>query len=1194
MSSSADLPEKISDATGFAEAALANAAHLGHEHHRDDRDLPHVRLSSRSFFCLLIVQFLTVLNDHTFRWLVVPIAKPILGPAAALSLGLAAFTLPFIVLATPAGYLADRFSKAWVIRACKMAELIIMGLGFAALLTGNIGFLIFIIFLTGALAALFSPAKSGCVPELVDEPLLSKANGLMGLVTVAPAALGFLLGNVLATTAQPTPSSPITIASLIPSICVVMGIAFVGWIVSFGLKSVVAADPTRAIPWNPFVETRQSLQRLKADTPLLRTALGIAFFWILASLAQLNVDQLGAKDLGLSQSQIGVMGMMLVLGVGLGSVLAGLWSGGHVELGIVPLGAIGMAFWSMMLCLAGWYGHTSPDNALIGICGSLFFLGLNAGLFDVPLESYLQHQSEPHHLGQVVAATNFLAFSGILLMSGLYFLMIDVWKISPSVVFLLAGIGTVPVAIYIVLLLPSATARFVFWLLVKICYRVRSYGIENIPRTGGALLTPNHISFVDGVLLLITIPRPVRFIIYSDFVYNPKLNWLAKIFDVIPIKADGGPKTLIQSLRTATDALKNGELVCIFPEGAITRTGHTHPFQAGMLRILKGTDCPIIPIYLHGLWGSIFSYWGGTFFWKWPRKRRYPVSIFFGPPIHNPQSVNEVYQRVQQLGVDAVDTSKSDEMTPARRFIRSCKKTLSAVRLADSSGVELTGGKLLAATLAMRRVLVREIIGKDEKFIGILLPATAGGALANLAVTLAGRTSVNLNFTTSDADMRHCVKEAQVRHVLTSRKMLEKRPYDLGPDVELVFLEDLKAKITRFDKLVAGLGAYVVPAFVLERLLGLTRIHPDEIMTVIFTSGSTGEPKGVMLSHHNVGSTVEAADQIFDVKNTDCVLGVLPIFHSFGYVAAFWLPLCVTAKVVFHYNPLEARVVGEMAQKYGATILFGTPTFLRGYIKRCDKEQFQSLNLVVVGAEKLPLDLAEQFFDKFGVRPSEGYGATETSGPACVNVPDHRSGMVQQKGTKLGSVGRPMPGIVARSISPETRQPLPDGQEGLVCIKGSNVMVGYLNQPEKTAAIIQEEWYETGDMGFVDDEGFVHITGRVSRFSKIAGEMVPHLRIEELLTKIIEDATNADASVPLAVTSVPDVKKGERLIVLHRSFSKTVKQVIDELSDTGIPTLWIPSQDSFVEVLEIPVLGTGKIDLKGIKQLAIDSTTKMT
>jgi acyl-[acyl-carrier-protein]-phospholipid O-acyltransferase/long-chain-fatty-acid--[acyl-carrier-protein] ligase len=607
-----------------------------------------------------------------------------------------------------------------------------------------------------------------------------------------------------------------------------------------------------------------------------------------------------------------------------------------------------------------------------------------------------------------------------------------------------------------------------------------------------------------------------------------------------------------------------------------------------MLRILKGTNAPVIPIFLHGLWGSIFSYRGGKFFWKWPHKWRYPVSIFFGQPLNNPSSVHEVQDYVQSLGATAVESSKSLHLNPARMFIRSCKKTRGNVRLADSSGVALTGGKLLASVLAFRRVLLREVLGTQERFIAVLLPSSAGCAIANLAITMAGRVSVNLNFTTKDADLRYCIKQSDVRHVITSRKFLEKRPVDLGGDAEFVFLEDLKEKITNFDKVAGAFGAFVLPALLLESMIGLTRIRQDDIITVIFTSGSTGEPKGVMLSHYNVSATVEAADQVFHIDSKDCMLGVLPIFHSFGYVATFWLPLCVTAKVVFHFNPLDARVVGELSAQHGVTILFGTPTFLRGYLKRCEKEQFSKLDLVVLGAEKMPLDLAEQFRAKFGVMPSEGYGTTETSGPACVNVADHRSGMVEQKGTKLGTVGRPMPGIHVRAIDPETKQPLPTGTEGMVCIKGSNIMLGYLNQPEKTAAVIRDGWYETGDMGLVDEEGFVKITGRMSRFSKIGGEMVPHLLIEEHLLKIIEDVNSSDAGIPLVVTAVPDPKKGERIIVLHKPLTKPLKLIIDELAGQGIPTLWMPSQDSFLEVAEIPCLGTGKLDLKGIKQMALD------
>jgi len=1140
-------------------------------------------VTSRSFLALLVVQFLTTLNDNTFRWLIVPIAQQELGNAGALSLGLASFTLPFILLATPAGYLADRFSKARVIRACKLAEIPIMLVGLAAILMGHSTLLLVVVFVTGSLAALFSPSKSGSIPEQVDESCLSQANGLMGLVTIVPAALGFLIARLL----QPAEGTAVTFVTVLPAAATIMGVAIAGWIVSLMITPVAAADESRRIPWNPFSETAGALKVLAADRPLLRTALGITFFWMLASLAQMNIDQLG-KYAELPPSQVGLLGMMLVLGVGAGSVLAGRWSGGRVELGIVPLGALGMTTWSVLLCLTGWYADSIPTAHFALTCVFLAFLGVSAGLFDVPLEAYLQHRSDPRQLGLVLSATNFLAFTGILAISGFYFWIVDVQGFSPNFVFLLLGLATVPVGIYIILLLPGASLRFFVWLASWIVYRIRLHGLENIPRTGPALLTPNHVTFIDGILLMISLPRPTRFIVYADFVNNPRLNWLARMYDVIPIKADGGPKSLIQSLKVARDALHAGHLVCIFPEGALTRTGQVQPFAPGMLKILQGTGAPVIPVYLHGLWGSIFSFFGGKYFWKWPRQWPYRAAILFGKPIANPKDVHEVRFAVLEQGANAMEAAKDRELVPARQFIRSCRKTRKTLRVADSTGREMTGGALLAAVLAFRRVLNR-VLAADEQHVGILLPPTVGCALANLAVTMSRRTTVNLNYTMTEKDINYCIHDAGVRHVITSRAFLEKKPFKL--DVPFVFLEDLKPQVTTLDRLSAALHAFVLPAAIVDWCLGLTRVRPDDPITAIYTSGSTGEPKGVLLSQHNISATIDSVNQIFQIDDEDVVLGVVPIFHSLGYLAALWLPLLLTPKVVYHVNPLDAKEVGRLAQDYGATILFGTPTFLRGYLKRCEKEQFHKLDLVVVGAEKLPLDLAEQFQSKFGILPAEGYGATETSGPAAVNIPDHRSDAVHQRGTKLGTVGRPLPGVIIRAVDPASRQPLPVNQEGLLMIKGPNVMLGYWNKPEKTAAVIHDGWYDSGDMGFVDEEGFVHITGRVSRFSKIGGEMVPHLRLEESLTRICEDPSNADAGIQVAVTSVPDAKKGERIIVLHKPLTKSVAQVLEELGREGMPNLWLPGSDSFIEVAEIPLLGTGKLDLRGMKQLALERTT---
>ena len=302
-----------------------------------------------------------------------------------------------------------------------------------------------------------------------------------------------------------------------------------------------------------------------------------------------------------------------------------------------------------------------------------------------------------------------------------------------------------------------------------------------------------------------------------------------------------------------------------------------------------------------------------------------------------------------------------------------------------------------------------------------------------------------------------------------------------------------------------------------------------------------------MLSQHNVGSNVDAVDQLLNLETTDVLMGVLPFFHSFGYTATLWLPACCAPKTVYHFNPLDAKIIGKLSEKHKTTILMATPTFLKSYLKRIDKEQLAHLDMVVVGAEKMPLDLAEEFYNKFGIRPSEGYGTTELSPVAAVNIPDHRTADTQQVGTKLGTVGRPIPGVAAKVVNPDTWEDLGVGKEGLLLIKGPNVMQGYLNHPEKTAQVIRDGWYNTGDYGIVDDEGFVSITGRQSRFSKIGGEMVPHILIEDHLTRIVENPESEDAEIKLAVTSVPDVSRGERLIVLHTQLEKTPNEIIGEL-----------------------------------------------
>ena len=1197
-------------------------------------------LLSASFIGVLMAQFLGTWNDNVFRYFIVFLGATQIEKDLAISVGTAAFTLPYLFFATVAGWLADRFGKQKVIVYLKSLEIIFMALGLAGIWFQNIYFLFGVVALTGCQCALFGPAKFGALPEILRPEKLSIANGLMGLVTVVGTAMGVVMGAVLFERSGASLKTPITVEQIHEVAAFLMCLGVVGFIFTLIIKPLPPADPDRKLKANPVGETIYNLRTLFSNRALFTTALGMAFFWFMANLAQSTVLSYGDKVLFLTESEVAPLQAMLVLGVAAGSLLAGLWSAGKIELGIVTIGGFGMAISATALFFVGSLlgpavaatqanrptislvveknavatkpssggslsqrddvvdgkssdlpiraSHTPAGRqAILWTCIFLLSLGLSAGLFNVPLEAYLQHRSDPKQVGVNIAASNFMVFSFILLSSGLYWVLRQILGLSPSSVFLVAGVGAMPVAIWIFKLIPKETIRCLFWLAFRLIYKVRVYGSHNLPVTGGGLIVCNHVSWLDGILLILNSERPIRMIAWADYISTGVGGWLARLYGTIPIRPEDGPKAIVLALNAAKEAVKNGELVCIFAEGQLTRTGQLQPFQRGLMKIIDKTDAPVIPTYLDELWGSIFSHRDGKFFWKWPRRWPYPITLVFGEPIKNPDNVNEVRLAVEKLGVDASFKRMSQELIPARVFLRKCRTARFQKKIADSSGEEIVGSKLLIATLCIKKTLERHWLKPDEKNIGILLPPSNGGLMANTAITVSGRVAVNLNYTLSDKDIRYCIEQAGISHIVTSRRFLEKKPIDLN--AEVIFMEDVKERVSGFDKACSAIAAHAVPMCLLERWLGLTSIKPTDLMTIIFTSGSTGEPKGVMLSHHNISSNISSADQLFQITSNDVVLGVLPFFHSFGYTLMMWLPLNVDAAGVYHYNPLDARTIGELSQKHKVTIVAATPTFLKTYLKRCEKEQFATLDLAIVGAEKLPESLAAEFLEKFGITPTEGYGCTELSPLAAANFPDHRAKDIVQIGTKLGTVGRAVPNVCAKIVDPDTLAELGNNKPGLLIIGGPNVMQGYLNQPEKTAGVIHDGWYNTGDIAQIDDEGFIKITGRLSRFSKIGGEMVPHIRIEEELNKIIDVPGSDDTDIKLAVSSVPDAKKGERLIVIHKKLSKPVDAILKELGTCDLPNLWIPSADSFREVESIPLLGTGKLDLRAVKQQAMEA-----
>ncbi|MBZ5675192.1 MAG: AMP-binding protein [Acidobacteriia bacterium] len=730
-------------------------------------------------------------------------------------------------------------------------------------------------------------------------------------------------------------------------------------------------------------------------------------------------------------------------------------------------------------------------------------------------------------------------------------------------------------------MIPLSLVRLGVRCLIAALYRIRVLGSEHVPAQGGALLVSNHVSLMDGFLVgWAARHRHVRFMIWRPYYDHWAFRGLLRALRTIPVDL-GGPRAMTAAIQSARRELEAGHVVCIFAEGSVTRTGNLLPFKRGMEKIAEGLNVPVIPVHLDRVWLSIFSFAGGQFLGKTPSRWPYPVTVSFGAPLPKPATAWAARQAVEELGSEAAQLTQEQDATLPRRFVRLARRHWGKFAMADSTGRELTYGRALTAAVLLAGEVRRRTHSENhsQKMVGLLLPATVGGALANLGVSLAGKVPVNLNFTGGKEAMAYAAAQCEIRTVITSKVFLAKAKLEAPEGA--VYLEDIMASITKTQKIVALIKARIAPAGWLT-----PKGDPNGLATVIFSSGSTGVPKGIMLSHFNLATNVDAVLQIFSLDERDRIIGVLPLFHSFGFMATIWLPLFTGGGVVYHPNPTDAKVIGELIHKYKGTFLLSTPTFCGMYMRKCTREQFASLRFVVVGAEKLREPLRKEFEETFGIDLMEGYGMTEMSPVVAVNTPDFREGKEIQIGTKHGTVGVPIPGVAVRIVDPETLggktiASLPPGQEGMLLVKGPNRMLGYLNDPERTAQVFADGWYITGDMAKVDEDGFLAITDRLSRFSKVGGEMVPHLLVEELISKSCGDA-------PCVVTGLPDERKGERLAVLYTDPTITPEELWHRLSKTDLPKLWLPKLENIHHVDELPVLGTGKLDLRGVRARALE------
>jgi acyl-[acyl-carrier-protein]-phospholipid O-acyltransferase/long-chain-fatty-acid--[acyl-carrier-protein] ligase len=1117
-------------------------------------------LRHRGFQPFLWTQFLGAVNDNLFKIVVTMLA---VGGASAASEGRAValvgalFILPFLLFSGYAGQLADAFSKRTVLVVTKMLEVVVMGLGLVALAAGHLEAAYAVLFLMALHSTFFSPAKYGILPETLPESELSRANGLLEMSTFVAIVIGTAAGGFLFDVWRDR-------LWLIGALALVL--AVVGLASSVGIRRVPAAAPHQRIDWNPFGEIRDGMVRLWGDRVLWPTVIGLSYFWFLGALLQQLVILFGTRTMDLDPGWIGILTTFAAIGIGVGSIAAGRLSGDKVELGLVPIGAFGMGVFSMALAASG--------STFAGASLSLTMIGFSGGLFAVPLNAMLQQRPDPAEKGRLLATNNFLNVIGILLASAVLWATTDILQLSPERVFLIGGILTIAGSVYVLARVPEFFVRFTLWLLTHTIYRIRIVGQQHVPSRGPALLVCNHLSHVDGFLVGACVQRFVRFMVYRPYYEHPMLRWFLSRIHAIPVAAG---RDAPASLERARQELEAGHVVCIFAEGQISRTANLLPFRRGLERIAGGLDVPIIPVYIDRIWGSIFSFERGRFFWKWPRRIPYRVTVAFGAALPSTASAPEVRLAVMELGCDSSGDRHGERHTLAGAFIRTAKRRWRSFCMADSTGRSLTFGQTLVSALLLDGWLRRH--AADQENIGLLLPGSIGGALANLGTAIAGKTAVNLNFTAGPQNMAYAVEHARIRTILTSRRFLAKA--EIAETPGMVMLEDVIGGFSSTAKLRALAVARLVPAWLLVRLHG-RRSRADRPAAIIFSSGSTGVPKGVQLTHRNLLSNVHSIAQVFDMRPQDVMIGVLPFFHAFGYTGTLWFPLVTGFGAAYHPNPMDAKTIGDLTARHRGTILMSTPTFCSSYLRKCEPSQFANLRYVVVGAEKLRSSLADAFREKFGVELLEGYGCTEMAPVVAANVPDVDHRGVRQKGSRAGTVGHTLPGVAAKVVDPETFEGPLFERDGLLLVKGPNRMAGYLNDAERTAEVVRDGWYVTGDIASMDEDGFIRITDRLSRFSKLGGEMVPHLRIEESIAAALAEPHTC------VVTAVPDESRGERLVVFFTDPAMTAHALWERLCQTDLPRLWLPKREDMHHVQEIPTLGTGKTDLRRVKQMAME------
>ena len=1118
-------------------------------------------MSSRRFAPLFWCQFFSAFNDNFVRnMLAMLILFRFGGDRSSTEILIASmvFVLPAIPLSALGGEIADSHDKALVARRLKFAEIGVQMIAAAGFVLSSLALLYMALFGLGCIAALFGPIKYGILPDHLRREELVSANALVEGATFAAIICGLIVGGFAAADGR----------SAVSVVTQLMVVALACYGAARFIPPTGVGAPGLKVHRNVIASTWRIIGEVRADDRQWVAALATSWFWTVGIVTLSLVPVIIKSRIGGGIDVEIAINLIFALGIASGSLGAAVLSRGRIELAAAPFLLLVIAALAIDLGLATNAMAPARREVPLGefftsgfglrVALELFLYSAAAGLFVVPIFAAIQAWAGEERRARVIGAVNALNYLMMVAGSLATMLLLQVPGLTEPMALVALGLANIAAALYLFRRLPANFLAFFLRLLWRALFRLEVKGIEHLPRPGErAIIAVNHVSFLDAPILLSLMEEPPLFAIDHGLAQHWWIRSLLRLAGVVPADPSR-PLTARALVRKA----RAGRPLAIFPEGRVALTGPVlRDYESAALMIEK-TNAPVTPVRLVGTERTLFSRLDP----EHVGRRLFPkVTVTVLPPRRLGTPAGLRGRALRRAGGAALCDLMSDlafQTTDIRRTLHAVfeeqakKRGLSRVAVEDS----LAG----ALTLRMFRigvaVLARKIavMTAPGEVVGLMLPNANGSAVTFMALQAAGRVPAMLNFTAGPHNLVAACQAAQIALVLTSRSFVEKA--DLGKVVEaisevarIVWLEDVRESATRTDKLRAALTAGRTFA---ER-------EPDDPAVVLFTSGTEGVPKGVVLSHANLLANIAQIDACFDLRLTDVGFNALPIFHAFGLTGGLLLGLLTVMKVYLYPTPLHYRQIPELIDKAGATVLFGTDTFLAAYARNADAYGFRTLRYVISGAEPLKAETRRIYMEKFGLRLLEGYGVTEASPVLAVNTPAFN---------RIGTVGKLLP-----FVEPRLEHVPGIDEGGRLIVRGPNVMIGYFRadnpgELEPPAG----GWHDTGDIVAIDAEGFVSIKGRAKRFVKIAGELVSLGALEDLVSGLWPDDL-------VAAVAAPDPKRGERVILATTRRSATKAEVQTWMKIKGASAIMVP--DTVVVLDAIPLLGSGKTDYMALARL---------